>query len=67
MGSGCVVVPPFEFVVVEVVLVLGDMTVVTLVDPECTPTTLTLEVSTILSKAHKLLIKLVKTLSLLKN
>ena len=56
---------PFD--VVTVALAVGDITVVTVVDPECTPTTLTLDVSTIFSRAHKLLMKLVMTLVLLKK
>ena len=60
------VVVPLALVTLEVVVLLGVMTVVTAVDPECTPTTLILEVSTTLSKAAKLLIKVVSLL-LLKN
>ena len=59
------VLVPFD--VVTVVLVVGDITVVTVVDPECTPTTLTLDVSTMFNNAHKLLIKLVMILVLLKK
>ena len=56
---------PFD--VVTVALAVGDITVVTVVDPECTPTTLTLEVSTMFNRAHKLLMKLVMMLVLLKK
>ena len=52
---------------VTVALVDGVMTVVTFVDPECTPTTLTLEVSTMFSNAHKLLMKFVRMPLLLKK
>ena len=48
-------------------LLEGVMRVVTSVDPEWTPTTLTLEVSVMLSSAQRLLIKLVMALLLLKN
>lgn len=59
------VLVPFD--VVTVALAVGDITVVTVVDPECTPTTLTLEVSTMFNRAHKLLMKLVMMLVLLKK
>lgn len=54
-------------VVPVVVLVDGLMAAVTTIDPLCTPTTLTLEVSTMFSKAHRLLIKLVMVLLLRKK
>jgi len=64
VGSGTV-----TLVVSLVVLVteLGVMTVVTETDPLCTPTTLTLDVSTMFNRAHKLLMKLVMLLLLRKN
>lgn len=49
----------------EFVLGLTDAT--TMVDPLTTPTTLTLLVSTMLSNAHRLLMKFVTVLSLLKK
>lgn len=62
---GSVTVAPLGVTEVEFTELVMDVTM--LVDPECTPTTLTLDVSTMLSKAQRLLMKLVRVLLLLKK
>lgn len=51
----------------ELLVTEGVMAVVIVVEPLNTPTTLTLEVSTMLSSAHRLLMKLVIEEELLKK
>ena len=66
LKEGSVLLTTLPSAKVTVLPVDGVITEVTIVDPLCTPTTLTLDVSTILRSAQRLLMKLV-TLELLRK
>lgn len=67
LRGGSVLLTTVPLAAVTVVLVDVPTTAVTAVDPLCTPTTLTLDVSTMLRRAHRLLMKLVTLVLLAKK